>query len=515
MPKVSRRSKWILAAIIGLFLAGRVPVILRQAPAQDEDYFAVPGWTILHEGIPRIPYMPARDPKAAFYKADKVLYALPPLYFYWEALFYLVLGPETSTARLASTAAGMAAVVLLFALARRLFDSEAAGCWAAGGYAFSRVVYFPCLMARPDMLCGALGIGAIFATWNWQRSRQTRWVVVAGVLVGAGMLTHPFAVIFVVQTAAWLLVCARDWRQRVRSIALFGALSGAVFLLWVPLILIEPDAFRSQFFNNVLDRTGPGILSRFIQPGDAFRIQIPLFIEHVGRIQAGLMVAATVVAGVVSWRSRKPSFRTAVFLAVSGVYLHIVCQGTHPTKGYWCYTGALMFVCAGGVIAAAQTRLVARFGRTGLLTALGVLAMGAALLPGSGVRTLAAHLRHWSDINYDAPRFTRQLIAQTDPDDQLVVDPAWIFDFHRAGRSSVLALNFKFFFDVTEFDYDQLVAGPTSRRDGVAPAMEAVFARSIGDREEPFACYAELYSAPPHRRPERGGSSSALRKRSD
>ena len=90
-----------------------------------------------------------------------------------------------------------------------------------------------------------------------------------------------------------------------------------------------------------------------------------------------------------------------------------------------------------------------------------------------------------------------------------------IFDFHRAGRSCVLALNFKFFFDVTEFDYDQLVAGPTSRRDGVPPAMEGVFVRSIGDEDDPFACYAELYAAPPRRRPERGGSSSSLRSRAD
>ncbi|WP_337233026.1 hypothetical protein, partial [Vibrio cholerae] len=35
------------------------------------------------------------------------------------------------------------------------------------------------------------------------------------------------------------------------------------------------------------------------------------------------------------------------WLTLSGIYLLVVCQGQHPTKGYWCYPGALMFLCAG------------------------------------------------------------------------------------------------------------------------------------------------------------------------
>src|SRR5689334_22624541 len=90
-----RGARLMLAVICLLFVALRLPVALRQIPAQDEDYFAVPGLTILREGIPRIPYMPSRNPRGAFYKADEFLFALPPLYFYVEAAMYAIAGPGT------------------------------------------------------------------------------------------------------------------------------------------------------------------------------------------------------------------------------------------------------------------------------------------------------------------------------------------------------------------------------------------------------------------------------------
>lgn len=76
------------------------PLIYRQAGGQDEHLFAVPGWTVAREGVPRIPYVPGRDPASVFYRADEALFALPPAYFYWQAPFFLVLPAGYGTARL-------------------------------------------------------------------------------------------------------------------------------------------------------------------------------------------------------------------------------------------------------------------------------------------------------------------------------------------------------------------------------------------------------------------------------
>ena len=491
------RRRWLLAVICVVFAALRLPVACRQIPAQDEDYFAVPGLTILREGIPRIPYMPSRNPEGAFYKADEVLFTLPPLYFYWQAVVYWLIGPSTAAARVASLLCGVAAIVCVHRLAWHWFRNESAALWSAGLYAGSRIVYFPVVIARPDMLCGALGLGILVAVSCWVRSDRRRWLVVAGAGIGAAGLTHPFAIVPAALATLWTLFVSRGWTNRVRNVAILVAAAVPVFALWLPLIRMHPEAFRIQFSNAVLNQSGQGIVSRALLPWQSLRVQTPIFLEHVGGLQAGLMIGAAVAATVWFIRRRDPGLRTVVLMTWGAIYLHVVCVGVHPTKGYWCYTGALTFICAGGVIGQVLKRareVGHRDPRPGTVAA--VVVAGAIMLPGSGIRTVVAHLRHWDDINYDAARFTRMLIEETPADARLIVDPGYIFDFYRAGRDVTLGLDYAFFFSVRGTEYDLLVSGPSSIRDGVPETMQGEFVRSYGDQSDLFACYAEVYAAP-------------------
>jgi hypothetical protein len=492
-----------LAAICIVFVGLRLPVAMRQIPAQDEDYFAVPGLTILREGIPRIPYMPSRNERGAFYKADQFLFALPPLYFYLEAGMYLLVGPSTGAARGVSMLCGVGAIAGVWALAARLFRSPAAGLWSAGLYATSRVILFPCIIARPDMLCGALGIGVLLAMWQWSQTLRPRWLTIAGVAIGLGMLSHPFAMVYALQAGVWALLVRGGWAQRLGRAALLTFASIATFAVWGVLIAQHPEAFRSQFFNNVLNQSGPGLLSRLVWPVKSFSVQVPLFIDYAGPVQTSLMTAGLLAVIVLAVRRRDVGTRTAALLAVSAVYLHVTTVGVHPTKGYWCYTGALLFVCLGGAIAQglesvarpplsphSKPRL-----RLRTIAAMGVAA--AIMLPGAGLRTVIAHIRHWNDIDYDAPRFTHELMTVVPADAKLVVDPGYIFEFYRAGRDVTLALDYEFFFSVRGTEYDYVVAGPYSLRDKVPEALNAEFVRSYGDRNDLFASYSEIYRSPP------------------
>ena len=103
--------------IILLFLIWRVPLVMREAGGQDEEWFAIPGSTIWQEGIPRVPFVPQRNRESAFYNVDKALFALPPLFYYASAPLYAVLPPTYSTTRLVSITAGVGAIILIFLLA--------------------------------------------------------------------------------------------------------------------------------------------------------------------------------------------------------------------------------------------------------------------------------------------------------------------------------------------------------------------------------------------------------------
>lgn len=494
------RSRWVLLAIIAVFLLLRGPVMYRQIPAQDEDYFAVPGYTILKEGVPRIPYMPTANPESAFYRADRMLFALPPLYFYWQAAVYAVLGPSTGNARLASTLAGMAVVVVVYLLSRQWFRNESAALWAAGLYAFSRVAYFPCMIARPDMVCALFGLLALLFTGRWHESRRQRWLLAAGVSIGLGFLSHPFALIFALQVGVWVLIAGRSIGERFANAVLVTMLAVAGFALWLPLIAMEPEIFKLQFGNNVFHRSGPGLLSRLVMPTESFGAQTLLLYEHAGPIQLSLMLLALVTITWHAWRTRRGWSVTAAWLAWSGIYLHVACQGTHPAKGYWCYTAAPMFIMLGYVITQAIDWLRG-FALPGKLAGLAIVGgIVLAMVPGSGLRTLAAHLRHWNDVNYNAPLFTQELMDRFPNEGTFVVDPGYIFDFHRSGRETLLALRFPFFFDVSQAQFDFLIGGPYSLRDGVPLPLQAQFQYAVGDRADLFSCYAEVYTAPAHRR---------------
>ena len=496
----ARRHLWVLLLLIGAFFVLRSPVMFRQLPGADEDFFAVPGWTILNDGVPRIPYLPARNGDSAFYKADEILFALPPLYFYVQALFYSVLGTATGVARLASATACAGGVCVLYCLARRLTNSPRAAIWAAGLYLFSRAVYFPSVNGRPDSLCSLMGLLCLLQVCRYRDSQHLRDAVLAGLFGGMGMLTHPFAAVFCLQAGVWLIAGSRSWKRRVTAAGTFVLVALSAYALWLPLILLEPEIFWVQFSNNVLDRAGPGLVSRLLLPVESFTVQFRLYVEHLGPLQASLLAGASLYVGLRAIRQRPSRYGTIAWLALSALYLHVASQGTHPAKGYWVYTAGLQFVCLGLVVCEAQQFLQQSLSPRALkvVASLGVLALCGMFVPGSGVRTAIAHVRHWKDPNYNADVFTQQLMARFSKEQKLIVDPGYVYEFHKAGYDVLLALNFRFFFDVSGRDYDYMIGGPYSITGGVPEDLGAVPMERVGNFEDVFGCRAVLYRHPSH-----------------
>src|SRR5688572_11190334 len=110
-------------------------------------------------------------------------------------------------------------------------------------FMLSRWFYFPAISARPDILCSAFGVMAILATLSWIQTRKRRWLIASGIAIGLGGLTHPFALAYAVQMAAWVFLSGRG-RERVIAPLMLAAVSLLTASLWLVLIVQAPEIFE-------------------------------------------------------------------------------------------------------------------------------------------------------------------------------------------------------------------------------------------------------------------------------
>lgn len=488
-----------LGAICTAVLGVRLPAMYSQPGGQDEDFYAVPGWTILQTGIPRIPYLPSRDPSSVFYHADHALFALPPLYFYWQALVYAVTGPSYASGRLASLIAGLAAIVLTYVLAILLTGRRSVGFLAAWGYSWSRLFFFPACSARPDMLCATLGLACIVTTVRWMQTQRMRWIVLSGLFAGLAALTHPFAIVVATQLLLLIMIAkGPSFLQKLKCLAAASAAIGLTFSTWLILIVAYPQEFRYQFFNNVLNRSGPGLLDRLANPLPSLTSQCQLIQEHFTTLQAALLFAG-LAWGIVHWirtawqrqlaAENSARLPTPMFLACSACLLLIVCQGQHPAKGYWCYPGAFLFVCVAQLFTAAFGHQV-----KGVIVAHALLLI--ALLPGSGIRATWVFLNHWTDLDYRHQLFVDRVLQQCPADLRYLVDATYVFDFYLAGRYVTLAQNDPLYFRADQMAYDRLIVSRCGIAECIPEQLGSTFVEQLGNPQNEWTHFIRIYRPP-------------------
>ena len=484
---------WLVIIVVG-FLLFRVPFVLKLPGGMDEQWFSVPGYTVASEGIPRIPFVPARNPDVVFYRADEMLFALPPGLAWLQAPFYRFFAPGYPTSRVPSLLAGVCSIVLVYLLGRDAFGDRVSGILGAALYSISRVLFFPATVARPDMACCAFGLAAVWFTVRPQRGRDMLRPIVIGVLLGSGLLMHPFAVVFCLQVAAWVLFAGKHKPiARFRTLSVAGATSLLILALWLPLILARPELFRSQFFNNVLNRAGPGLLERLLFPWTFVDHQARLVLDLAGTTQVALMIGGIVTATVVAAIHRNTSCLPGLVLGWSSMYLLTACQGAHPTKSYWCYSGAFLILSLGWSLST-LIRSAARWGRRTRWP--GWVFVGlifVAMIPGSGIRTWIAWQQHRGNRNYDGRQFVRHLLAELPAEGHYVVDPAYVLDFHVAGRDTVLNVETDDYYLDAAWRYDFLVVSRDGLEKGDPVDYDGRLYRTFGVKNDLFSCYAEVY----------------------
>ena len=501
MSEDSHDGSWLGSRLPGICLllvpllawtALRLPAMIHQPGMQDEQWFAVPGLTVLREGIPRIPYVPTRRRETLFENADVCLMALPPGLFYVQAPFFAIFPAGYATARIPLFLGAMVTIGITFLITRRLGGSLVAAGLASLAVAISRPLLFTGLTCRPDLLCTLCGWIALLLVMKFHsRNRLVDSTLIGGVC-GLGALFHPLALIFCMQIAAWAMFARNAFGRRVLHVVCMALGTVMVVALWLPLIASFPYEFKSQFFANVLDRAGPGLPARLIWPWPSLAHHAVLFWEFAGPFQTGLTVVAVLIGSVGAIRLKghgiPPSY---IALVWSSIFLTAVVAGMHPTKGYWVYPFVWIIPLFVVVIErwtdwqTGKNRIAA--------FAIFALCFLAVLFPGGGWKTSWLYLRNWKHPDYHAPTFIANVLQDLPEEGVFFADLSFVFDVYLSGRETRLCQERLQYWGPGPVQYDYLVLSWEGEDASWAQQYDGQLVRRIGSRDVVQHCFVDLY----------------------
>ncbi|MCD0460817.1 ArnT family glycosyltransferase [Roseiconus lacunae] len=513
---IRKCNAWLIVAIT-LFLVLRIPLITHQSGIQDEHWFAVPGYTLWEEGVPRIPYVPSRIRDSFFENADVCLMTLPPGLALAQAPFFAVFQAGYPTARLPSLLAALATIVVTYSLVRRFGGDRSIAGFASLVVALSRPLLFAGITSRPDALCilfGLLCADRIVKVAHQARAEsedqmsetrskplpdnQLRSVSVAGVFCGFAALCHPLGIVFAMQSALVILIIWGGFRKVLRRWCVFAIGSVLGISPWLPYIVMFPYEFRAQFVTNVLDRAGPGLFSRLTWPIPSLIHHSRILYELLGSLQLTLFGIALVLGTLLVFRSRRNSVPVRWLLplnAWAAVYLTATAAGLHPIQLYWAY--AFVWSIVLGAIALGELSEVIRrrlspasFKLTQFAFCIGVLVL---LLPGGGLRSWHVYVTHWNDPRYNASRFIANVLSEIPEDALCYSDLSYVFDIYLSGRPTRLCAERELFWGDDAIEYDYLLLSWEGRDADWAQQYDAVKFRSFGSDATPQHCYVDVF----------------------
>ena len=140
---------------------------------------------------------------------------------------------------------GVATVGLLYATVRRRFSPQA-GLLAGAVMALTPVATLMFRFNNPDAMLVLLLVGSAYAMVRALEDDQTRWLVVAGTLVGAGFLTKMLQAFLVLPGFALVYLYAADvpMARRVRQVLVGGLATLVSAGWWVAIVALLPAAER-------------------------------------------------------------------------------------------------------------------------------------------------------------------------------------------------------------------------------------------------------------------------------
>jgi 4-amino-4-deoxy-L-arabinose transferase-like glycosyltransferase len=169
----------------------------------------------------------------------------PPLALWVQALSVKVFGYHSLSILVPEALMGVASVVLVYDLTRRVWG-RAAGCAAGLVLALTPISVAISRHNNPDALLVLCCTAALWFLVRALQDGRTRWIVLSGVCVGLGFETKMGAALLVVPAivATWLWVAPRGRLAAGRQLLAGGAAMVAVGGAWPLLMALTPASSR-------------------------------------------------------------------------------------------------------------------------------------------------------------------------------------------------------------------------------------------------------------------------------
>ncbi len=140
---------------------------------------------------------------------------------------------------------GVATVGLVYLSVRRWFSAQAA-LLAGAVVALTPVAALMFRYNNPDAMLAMLLAGALYATMRGLERAQTKWLVLAGALIGFGFITKMMQAFLIlpVMAVVYLLAAPTGWWRRVWQVAVMGLSVLVAAGWWVAAVVLTPAADR-------------------------------------------------------------------------------------------------------------------------------------------------------------------------------------------------------------------------------------------------------------------------------
>jgi 4-amino-4-deoxy-L-arabinose transferase-like glycosyltransferase len=140
---------------------------------------------------------------------------------------------------------GVATVGLVYLTVRRWFTAQAA-LLAGVVLALTPVAALMFRFNNPDALLALLLTGSMYALTRGLEKAQTKWLVLAGTLIGFGFLTKMLQAFLIVPVLAvvYLLAAPTGWWRRVWQVIVMGVATLLAAGWWVAAVALTPAADR-------------------------------------------------------------------------------------------------------------------------------------------------------------------------------------------------------------------------------------------------------------------------------
>lgn len=192
-------------------------------------------WLGVHPYHPYNDWMQKIAPKEKWYEwwGGEQVFQQAPLYPYFLASIFSLLGPQVDFAIFLQLLLGVAQCGLIYGIARRLFGSKVAAASGLIAAVYAPFIFFQGVLLR-DSLLTTLELAAFYGFVRVRRTRRSTDAIFTGLSVGLAVLCKPTAALLALGFAIWMFLEKRE-RLEFRS-ALGITILGATCFVILPLV---------------------------------------------------------------------------------------------------------------------------------------------------------------------------------------------------------------------------------------------------------------------------------------